>query len=76
MTIQAQVLDIMYRLTQDRGTAIMLITHNMGIVEDYAQRIVVMYAGRIAEKGPTRHILEQPGHPYTQRQTDQYSDAT
>ena len=66
VTIQAQVLDIMYRLTQDRGTAIMLITHNMGIVEEYARNIVVMYAGRIAEKGLTNQILEQPAHPYTQ----------
>ena len=66
VTIQAQVLDIMCRLTQDRGTAIMLITHNMGIVEEYAQKMVVMYAGRIAEKGLTRRILEQPAHPYTQ----------
>lgn len=66
VTIQAQVLDIMCRLTQERGTAIMLITHNMGIVEEYAQNIVVMYAGRIAEKGSTRQILAQPGHPYTQ----------
>jgi len=66
VTIQAQVLDIMYRLTQDRGTAIMLITHNMGIVEEYAQKIVVMYAGRIAEKGLTRQIMAQPAHPYTQ----------
>lgn len=66
VTIQAQVLDIICRLTQQRGTAIMLITHNMGIVEEYTRRVVVMYAGRIAEKGPTRNILEQPGHPYTQ----------
>ena len=65
VTIQAQVLDIMHRLTRDRDTAIMLITHNMGIVEDYARRMVVMYAGRVAEKGLTRKVLSRPAHPYT-----------
>ena len=63
MTIQAQVLDIMHRLTRDRDTAIMLITHNMGIVEDYARRMVVMYAGRVAEKGLTRKVFEPAGPP-------------
>ncbi len=65
VTIQAQVLDIMRRLTRDRGTAIMLITHDMGVVEEHAHNIVVMYAGRIAERGPTRQVLKHPAHPYT-----------
>jgi oligopeptide/dipeptide ABC transporter ATP-binding protein len=65
VTIQAQVLDIMHRLTQERDTAIMMITHNIGIVEDHAHRMVVMYAGRVAEKGLTKRVLSQPAHPYT-----------
>jgi len=66
VTIQAQVLDIMRRLAQSHGTAIMLITHNMGILDEYAQKIVVMYAGQISEKGATSQVLDSPGHPYTQ----------
>jgi peptide/nickel transport system ATP-binding protein len=66
VTIQAQVLDIMYRLTQERGTGIMLITHNLGLVAESARRVLVMYAGRIVEEGPVQAIFEENGHPYTQ----------
>jgi len=65
VTVQAQVLDVMYRLTQERGTAILLITHNLGIVAESAQRVVVMYAGRVVEEGLVENIFEQAGHPYT-----------
>jgi len=66
VTIQAQVLDIMYRLTQEMGTAIMLITHNLGLVAESANRVLVMYAGKVVEEGPVRDIFENAGHPYTQ----------
>ena len=66
VTIQAQVLEIMYRLTQQRGTGIILITHNLGLVAESAQRVVVMYAGKVVEEGPVRAIFEEAGHPYTQ----------
>jgi oligopeptide/dipeptide ABC transporter ATP-binding protein len=66
VTIQAQVLDILYRLTQEMKTAILLITHNLGIVAESAARVVVMYAGKVVEEGPVKDIFETPAHPYTQ----------
>jgi oligopeptide/dipeptide ABC transporter ATP-binding protein len=66
VTIQAQVLDILYRLTQEMRTAILLITHNLGIVAESATRVVVMYAGKVVEEGPVKDIFETPAHPYTQ----------
>ena len=65
VTIQAQILDLLRRLAADRGTAIMLITHDMGVVADIADRVTVMYAGRIAETGPTVELFAEPRHPYT-----------
>jgi peptide/nickel transport system ATP-binding protein len=65
VTIQAQVLDVMYRLTRDIGTAIMLITHNLGLVAESARRVMVMYAGRVIEEGPVKSIFENAKHPYT-----------
>jgi oligopeptide/dipeptide ABC transporter ATP-binding protein len=66
VTIQAQILDIMYRLNQDTGTAIILITHNLGLVAESANRVVVMYAGKVVEEGPAVAIFDCAGHPYTQ----------
>lgn len=66
VTIQAQVLDVMYRLTQEIGTAIILITHNLGLVAESANRVVVMYAGKVVEEGLTADVFEQAAHPYTQ----------
>jgi peptide/nickel transport system ATP-binding protein/oligopeptide transport system ATP-binding protein len=66
VTIQAQILDIMYRLNQDTGTAIVLITHNLGLVAESANRVVVMYAGKVVEEGPAVAIFDRAGHPYTQ----------
>jgi len=66
VTIQAQILDIMYRLNQDTGTAIVLITHNLGLVAESANRVVVMYAGKVVEEGPAVAIFDCAGHPYTQ----------
>jgi oligopeptide/dipeptide ABC transporter ATP-binding protein len=66
VTIQAQVLDIMYKLTQEMGTAIILITHNLGLVAESVDRVAVMYCGKVVEEGPVEAIFEQPAHPYTQ----------
>jgi oligopeptide/dipeptide ABC transporter ATP-binding protein len=65
VTIQAQILDLMLRLKEDFGAAVLIITHDLGVVAEIAQRIVVMYAGRIVEEGTTRDIFENPKHPYT-----------
>ena len=55
----------MVRLTQERGTGILLITHNLGLVAESARRVLVMYAGKGVEEGPVRAIFENAGHPYT-----------
>ena len=65
VTIQAQILDLLRRLAAERRTAVVLITHDMGVVADIADRVAVMYAGRIAETGPTAQIFARPRHPYT-----------
>jgi oligopeptide transport system ATP-binding protein len=66
VTVQAQILDLLKDVTRDSGLAMILITHNMGIVARYADRIAVMYGGRIIESGSTRDIFERPAHPYTE----------
>ncbi len=65
VTIQAQILDLLRRLAAERGTAILLITHDMGVVADIADRVAVMYAGRIAETGSASTVFAAPRHPYT-----------
>jgi peptide/nickel transport system ATP-binding protein len=65
VTIQAGILDLMRDLRQRLGTAIVLITHNLGVVADIADRVVVMYAGRKAEEAPVRELFAHPQHPYT-----------
>jgi peptide/nickel transport system ATP-binding protein len=65
VTIQAQILDLMRRLVAERGTGIVLITHDMGVVADIADRVAVMYAGRIVEIAPVDAIFARPCHPYT-----------
>jgi oligopeptide/dipeptide ABC transporter ATP-binding protein len=65
VTIQAQILDLMARLCKEHGTALVLITHNLGIVARYAQRVNVMYSGRIVESGPAADLYHNPRHPYT-----------
>ena len=65
MLSQASVLEIVRELHQERGLTIVLITHDMGVVADLADRIVVMYGGELAEEGPTEDLLRQPQHPYT-----------
>ena len=65
VTIQAQILDLMRELQEQFGTAIVLITHDMGVVAENADRVVVMYAGRKVEEAPVADLFDRPGHPYT-----------
>ena len=66
VTIQAQILDLMRALKDKTGAAIVLITHDLGVVAEMAQRVVVMYAGRKVEEAPVAELFAQPRHPYTQ----------
>jgi dipeptide transport system ATP-binding protein len=65
VTIQAQILDLLLKLQRERGMALALITHDMGVVAETAQRIMVMYAGQEVEMQPAEHLFERPHHPYT-----------
>jgi oligopeptide/dipeptide ABC transporter ATP-binding protein len=65
VTIQAQILELMQKLTHRLGVALIIITHNLGIVARYAHRVNVMYAGRVVESGPAAAIYHAPHHPYT-----------
>ena len=65
VTIQAQILDLMRELRDTLGTAIILITHDMGVVAENADRVVVMYAGRKVEEANVDDLFERPAHPYT-----------
>ncbi len=65
VTIQAQLLELMKAITRDTGTALIIITHNLGVVARYADRVNVMYAGRIVEQGTADDIYHDPRHPYT-----------
>ncbi|KLN59575.1 methionine ABC transporter ATP-binding protein [Kiloniella spongiae] len=65
VSVQAQIIALLKRLCRERGTAVMLITHDMGVVAETANRVAVMYAGRLAEIGPVRDVLTNPKHPYT-----------
>jgi oligopeptide/dipeptide ABC transporter ATP-binding protein len=65
VTIQAQVLDLMRRLVREAGAALMLVTHNLGVVAGMTERVAVMYAGRIVEEGCTADLFARPAHPYT-----------
>jgi peptide/nickel transport system ATP-binding protein len=66
VTVQAQIFDLLRDLQRDKGTAIVMITHDMGAVAEMADRVMVMYAGRVIEQGTTAQVLSRPGHPYTQ----------
>jgi oligopeptide/dipeptide ABC transporter ATP-binding protein len=65
VTIQAQVLELIAGLRQQLGMSVVLITHNLGVVAEYCDRVAVMYAGQIVETGPTADVIESPRHPYT-----------
>ena len=66
VTIQAQILDLLRNLQQERGMALVLITHNMGVVSEMAQRVAVMYAGQVMEQRPVAQLFADPQHPYTE----------
>jgi oligopeptide transport system ATP-binding protein len=65
VTVQAQIIELLRDLNRELGTAIVLITHNLAVVASLCTRVVVMYAGRIVESGPTQKIFKSPQHPYT-----------
>ncbi|MFL5350456.1 MAG: ABC transporter ATP-binding protein [Hyalangium sp.] len=65
VTIQAQILDLLKRLQAERGMAVMLITHDLGVVAESCDAVVVMYAGRVVEQAPVRALFSRPAHPYT-----------
>jgi peptide/nickel transport system ATP-binding protein len=65
VSIQAQIIALLKRLCRDHGTAVMLITHDMGVIAETADRVAVMYAGRVAEIGPVADVIHRPQHPYT-----------
>jgi peptide/nickel transport system ATP-binding protein len=65
VSIQAQIITLLKNLTRDHGTAVMLITHDMGVIAETADRVAVMYAGRIVEIGPVAAVIRRPAHPYT-----------
>jgi oligopeptide/dipeptide ABC transporter ATP-binding protein len=66
VTVQAQILEVLDRLQESRGMAVLLITHDLGIVAGRADRVAVMYAGQIVEEAPTTRLFANPSHPYTQ----------
>jgi len=65
VSIQAQIISLLKGLCRDHGTAVMLITHDMGVIAETADRVAVMYAGRIVEVGPVADVIHRPQHPYT-----------
>jgi peptide/nickel transport system ATP-binding protein len=65
VSVQAQIINLLKSLQRARGLSMMLVTHDIGVIADVADRVVVMYAGRIVEAGPTKALLKQPNHPYT-----------
>lgn len=65
VTIQAQILELLTRLREELGLSILLITHDLGVVAEIAQDVVVIYAGRVVEAGDVRSVLQRPAHPYT-----------
>ena len=65
VSIQAQIITLLKRLCHDNGTAVMLVTHDMGVIAETADRVAVMYAGRIVEIGPVQEVIHNPQHPYT-----------
>jgi peptide/nickel transport system ATP-binding protein len=65
VSIQAQVIGLLKRICRDRGAAVILITHDMGVIAETCDRVAVMYAGRIVEVGPVQDVIHSPAHPYT-----------
>lgn len=65
VTVQAQIMDLIEELRREDGMSVILISHDLGVVADHADRVAIMYAGRIVENGPLRQVYEKPAHPYT-----------
>lgn len=65
VSIQAQIIELLKKLCREHSAAVMLITHDMGVIAETADRVVVMYAGRVAEVGPVQDVIHEPRHPYT-----------
>ncbi len=70
VTIQKQIMELLVKLRKELGMSLIMITHNFGIIRDVADRVAVMFRGRIVEEGPVEHILRAPQHPYTQALLD------
>ena len=66
VSVQAQIITLLKRLSREHGTAVMLVTHDMGVIAETADRVAVMYAGRIAEIGPVASVIKHPAHPYAE----------
>ncbi len=66
VSIQAQIISLLKRLCKDHGAAVMLVTHDMGVIAETCDRVAVLYAGRVAEIGPVHEVIHHPAHPYTQ----------
>jgi peptide/nickel transport system ATP-binding protein len=64
VSVQAQIISLIKRLGRDHGTAVMLVTHDMGVIAETSDRVAVMYAGRVAEIGPVQDVVRNPLHPY------------
>jgi len=67
VTLQSQILDLIRRLTVEQGTAVMLITHDLGVIANMAERVGVMFKGQVVEEVPVRQLFEQPSHPFSQQ---------
>jgi peptide/nickel transport system ATP-binding protein len=65
VSIQAQIISLLKKLCKERGAAVMLITHDMGVIAETCDRVAVLYAGRVAEIGPVHEVINRPAHPYT-----------
>ena len=65
VTVQKQILELLTRLRRELGLALLFITHDLGVVAQVADRLAVLYAGRVVEEGPTQEVLRAPRHPYT-----------
>lgn len=65
VSIQAQIIALLRRLAKDKGAAVMLVTHDMGVIAETCDRVAVMYAGRVVEVGPVQEVIHHPAHPYT-----------